>query len=143
MCLIIGIIIGSSLPVLFRSVRSLCLRLGDITLSLHPTHQKIARTKEVLESITNYAKTGAFPQQTLTHICLIHDPENPLFKNQDIYNKRHRLWQQNLDGLTHIQALIRTLFQDAQWFVRYYPYSGPIERRFFAGKLSERILKVS
>ena len=38
---------------------------------------------------------------------------------------------------------MRTLFEDNQWFVRYYPSSGPIQRLFFAGRLSERILKVS
>ncbi len=38
---------------------------------------------------------------------------------------------------------MRTLFQDAQWFMRYYPHSEPIERLFFAGRLSKWILKVS
>ncbi len=90
-----------------------------------------------------YIKTGALLQRTLTHICLIHDPENLFFKNQDIYNEQHQLWQQNLDGLTPIHALMHTLFQDAQWFVRYYPHSGPIGRLFFVGRLSERISKVS
>lgn len=38
---------------------------------------------------------------------------------------------------------MRILFQEDHWFVRYYPSSGPIQRLFFAGRLSERILKVS
>ena len=45
--------------------------------------------------------------------------------------------------MTPIQALMRILFQQAQWFVRYYPHSEPVQRLFFAGRLSKRILKVS
>ena len=62
-----------------------------ILLRAHLTHQKAARIKEVLKSIFNHAKTCAPSQQTLTHLRLTHNPENPLFKNQDIYNERLQL----------------------------------------------------
>lgn len=48
-----------------------------------------------------------------------------------------------MDGLPPIQALMRTLFEEDRSFVKYYPHSGPMERLFFAGRLSERMLKVS
>ena len=35
------------------------------------------------------------------------------------------------------------LYEDNQWFVRYYPSSGSIQQLFFARRLSERILKFS
>ncbi len=35
------------------------------------------------------------------------------------------------------------LFNTINWFVRYYPNSGPIQRLFFASRLSEQILKIS
>ncbi len=116
----------------------------DSTLAgAYPVHRKVARTEEVLDQIANHAKTGAPPQQTLTHLRLGQSSENPLFKNRDIYNERQRIRERNLDGLTPIQALMRTLFDTNNWFVRYYPNSGPIQRLFFASRLSERILKIS
>ncbi len=59
----------------------------------HLTHRKAARIEEVLEQITNHARIGAPPQQTFTHLRLGQNPENPLFKNRDIYNERERLRQ--------------------------------------------------
>ena len=109
----------------------------------HVIHRKIAQTKEVLDQNVNHAKTGAPLQQTLIYFWLDQNSENPLFKNRDIYNERQRIREHNLDGLTPIQALIRTLFDTNNWFVRYYPNSGPIQRLFFASRLSERILKSS
>ena len=116
----------------------------DPTLAgAYPAHRKIARTEDVLDQIANHAQTGAPPQQTLTHLRLGQNPENPLIKNRDVYNKRQRIQERNLDGLTPIRALMRTLFDTESWFVRYYPHLGPVERLFFAGRLSERISKIS
>lgn len=106
----------------------------DATLpGAHPTHRKAARTEKVIEQIANHARTGAPSQQTLTHLCLGQDPENPLFKNRDIYKERERLRQQALDGLTPIQALMKELVQQDNWFVRYHPSSGPIQQLFLRG----------
>lgn len=91
----------------------------------HPVHRKIARMEEVLDQIANHAKTGAPPQQMLTHLRVGQSSETPLFKNRDIYNERQRIRKRNLDGLTPIQALMCILFDTNNWFVRYYPNSGP------------------
>lgn len=45
--------------------------------------------------------------------------------------------------MTPIQALIYTLFDIENWFVWYYPYSGPVQCLFFTDPLFERILKIS
>lgn len=76
----------------------------------HPIHRKIAWKEDILDQITNHAKTGALLQQTLIHFCLGQNPENPLIKNQDVYNEQQWIWEHNLDRLIPIQALIHTLF---------------------------------
>ena len=116
----------------------------DPTLAgAYPVYRKIAQTEDILDQIANHAKTGAPPQQTLTHFRLGQNPTKPLFKNRDVCNERQRIREYNLDGLTPIQALMHTLFNTENWFVRYYPHSAPVQRLFFAGRLSERILKIS
>lgn len=65
-----------------------CLRNGnhnhEATLpGAHPVYRKMARTEEILEQVANHARTGAPFQQTLTHLCLGQNPENPLFKNRE------------------------------------------------------------
>ncbi len=65
---------------------------------VHSTYWKTVPIKKVLENIANRTKTSAPPQQTFIHLHLTLDFKNPLFKNQNIYNKE-QLWHQNLDGL--------------------------------------------
>lgn len=90
----------------------------DPTLAgAHPAHRKITQTEDVLDQTANHTKTGASPQQTLTHLRLGQNPENPLIKNRDIYKERQGIREHNLDRLTPIQALMRTLFNTKSWFV--------------------------
>ncbi len=106
-------------------------------------HRKIAKTEDVLDQITNHAKTGAPQQQILTDFRFNHKSKNLLIKSRDVYNKHQQIRKRNLERLTPIQCMIRTLFDIATWFVRYYSHSGPVEHFFFASQLSERILKIS
>ena len=82
--------------------------------------------------------------------ALLHNKRVPIFVLLKILKNRFsktKIFITNnndfLDGLTHIQALMRTLFQENHWFVKYHPHFGPVERLFFAGRLSKRTLKVS
>lgn len=59
--------------------------------------------------------------------------ENHIFKSQDIYNERQRIREVGLNELTTIQALMPQLFRREDWFVDYYPCSGPVQRSIFAG----------
>ena len=56
-----------------------------------------------------------------------------MIKNRDVYNKRQRIQKRNLDKLIPIQALVLTLFNT----------EISVEHLFFAGRLSERILKIN
>ncbi len=54
---------------------------------VHLTHRKIMQKKEVLDQIANHTKIDTSLKQTLTFLHLSQSSKNPLFKNQNIYNK--------------------------------------------------------
>ena len=54
----------------------------------HPSHRKNALTPAIRDEISNLTRAGCMPSQVITKLRLNEDPDQPLIKNQDIYNAK-------------------------------------------------------
>ncbi len=110
--------------------------------SVHPTHQKAAITQDVQQQIPHQAQVGALPKLTLSILRLDNNKENSLFKARDVYNVRQKIREENLEGPIPVQAFLKELTMDDEWFTVFHPSTGRLQRLFFAKKSSSKILKI-
>ena len=66
----------------------------------HPSHRKNALTPAIRGEIANLTRAGCMPSQVITKLRLNEDPDQPLIKNQDIYNAKAVIRSQALGPIT-------------------------------------------
>lgn len=109
----------------------------------HPSLRAIAMTQDIRDSIVNQTRIGNKPSKIIHSLQLDHDDENPMLKARDVYNIKAEARSKALGSLTPIQALMRQLIVDEDWFVRKEtaPTTERLESLFFVRKSSQKILE--
>ena len=71
---------------------------------------------EFQDSIVNQTRSGAKPREIISSLRLDHDEEYPILKSRDVYNVKAKATSEALGSLTLIQALMRRLYVQEDWF---------------------------
>ena len=108
----------------------------------HPVLRKMAMTDEAKQIIIDQSRNQATPATILSTLRMNDDQEDPVFKNRDLYNFRASIKKKALGPFTPVQALMRMLRNNDEWYLRHKrDAADQITHLFFSKTSSQTMLK--